>query len=157
DLIGPKRAFYKMFELLPLGPIDEQVFADWLEERLARGSGVVPGVGRELLRLAGPRTQDVIQVARQLYFRGVASKRKVEPGDVSLALTDVVRGETPLLRALWNSLSAQQQDVLRVIALEAEQIYSAEVRDQYALPGASSLHKAVETLTARGLLVKDGE
>ena len=157
DLIGPKRAFYKMFDLLPLGPIDEHVFAEWLEERLARGSGVEPGVGLELLRIAGPRTQDVIQVARQLYFRGIAAKRKVTAADVSLAVNDVVRGEMPLLRSLWNSLSGQQQDVLRVVALGVEQLYSAEVRDQYALPGTSSIHKAVEVLTERGLLVKDGE
>ncbi len=157
DLIGPKRAFYKMFDLLRLGPIDGHVFTQWLEERLARGSGVEHGVGNELLRLAGPRTQDVIQVARQLYFRGITAGRKVNGADVSLVLNDVVRSETPLLRSLWNSLSGQQQDVLRVVALGVEKLYSAEARDQYALPGTSSVHKAVEVLTERGLLVKDGE
>ena len=62
--------------------------------------------------------------------------------------------ETPLLRSLWNELSAQQQDVLRVVALGVEQLYSAHVRDQFALPGASSVHKAVEALVGRGLLVQ---
>lgn len=157
DLIGPKRAFYKMFDLLPLGPIDTVVFANWLEERLARGSGVEAGVGLELQRLAGPRTQDVIQVARQLYFRGVAARRPVAPSDVREAVQDVVRAETPLLRSLWSQLSAQQQDVLRVVALGVEQLYSADVRDQYALPSASSVHKAVDALIVRGLLVKVDE
>lgn len=155
DLIGPKRAFYKMFDLLPLGPIDTGFFSDWLEERLARASGVSTGVGHELLRQAGPRTQDVIQVARQLYFRALTARRSIEPEDVSLALDDVVRSETPLLRSLWNDLSAQQQDVLRVVALDVEQLYSAEVRDQYALPGSSSVSKAVDALAARGLVVKE--
>lgn len=157
DLIGPKRAFYKMFELLPLGPIDPTFFANWLEERLTRAADIAPGVGTQLLQLAGPRTQDVIQVARQLYFRALTAGRKINPDDVSLALDDVVRSETPLLRSLWNDLSAQQQDVLRVIALDVDQLYSAEVRDQYALPGTSSISKAVDTLTARGLVVKDSE
>ena len=154
DMIGPKRAFYKMFEMLPLGPIDPEVFAAWIDERLARGSGVKSGVGLEVVRLAGPRTQDVIQVARQLYFRGLAAERKVEVEDVLPTLDEVVRNETPLLRSLWNDLSAQQQDVLRVIALGVEQLYSAQVRDQFALPGASSVHKAVEALVGRGLLVQ---
>lgn len=157
DLIGPKRAFYKMFDLLPLGPIAPTVFAAWLEERLARGSGVEGGVGIELLAQAGPRTQDVIQVARQLYFRGLAAERAVRLTDVTLAVDDVVRSETPLLRSLWNDLSAQQQDVLRVIALGVDRLYAADVRDQYALPAPSSVHKAVETLISRGLLVKDGD
>ena len=157
DMIGPKRAFYKMFELLPLGPIDPETFAHWIDERLARGSGVKSGVGFEVVRLAGPRTQDVIQVARQLYFRGLAADRKVEVADVLPTLDEVVRNETPLLRSLWNDLSAQQQDVLRVVALGVEQLYSAQVRDQYALPGASSVHKAVEALVGRGLLVQGEE
>ncbi len=154
DMIGPKRAFYKMFEMLHLGPIASEVFSAWLEERLARGSGVSPGVGMELLRLAGPRTQDVVQVARQLYFKGLAAKREVEVADVQVSFDEVVRSEEPLLRSIWNDLSAQQQDVLRVVALGVEQLYSAEVRDQYGLPGASSVHKAVEALSGRGLLLR---
>src|SRR5690554_3045769 len=97
-MIGPDRAFYKMFDLLHLGPIDEQVFADWLEERLARGSGVATGVGMALVRMAGPRTQDVVQVARQLYFRGLAAGRRVEVADVQAAFDEVVRSEAPLDR-----------------------------------------------------------
>ena len=155
-MIGPDRAFYKMFDLLHLGPIDEQVFADWLEERLARGSGVATGVGMALVRMAGPRTQDVVQVARQLYFRGLAAGRRVEVADVQAAFDEVVRCEAPLLRSIWAELSAQQQDVLRVVALGVQRLYSAEVRDQYGLPGASSVHKAVETLVARGILVREG-
>lgn len=156
-MIGPKRAFYKMFDMLPLAPIAPAVFAPWLEERLERGSGVAPGVGLELLRLAGPRTQDVVQVARQLYFRGLAARRKVDLADVRAALQDVVDGEAPLLRSIWGGLSAQQQDVLRVVALGVERLYSAEARDQYGLPGASSVHKAVQALIARGLLVTESE
>lgn len=156
-MIGPKRAFYKMFELLPLGPIEPRHFAGWLDERLALGSGVGVGVGLELVRLAGPRTQDVIQVARQLYFRGLAARREIVVDDVLASFDEVVRNETPLLRSLWNELSAQQQDVLRVVALGVDQLFSADVRDQYGLPGASSVHKAVETLIGRGLLLRDAD
>src|SRR5690606_16062695 len=99
---------------------------------------------------------DVVQVARQLYFLGLASGRRAEVEDVQAALDEVVRSEAPLLRSLWSELSPQQQDVLRVVALGVERLFSAEVRDQYGLPGASSVHKAVETLVARGVLVREG-
>src|SRR5690554_1910614 len=62
DMIGPKRAFYKMFDLLHLGAIQPKALAEWIEERLARGSGVEPGVGLEAVRLAGPRTQGNLAV-----------------------------------------------------------------------------------------------
>jgi len=67
----------------------------------------------------------------------------------------VVQQEDPLIRAIWNQLSAQQQDVLRVLALGVGQLLSVEVRDRYGLPGASSVQKAVEGLLTRGVLVRD--
>lgn len=157
DLIGPRRAFYKMFDLLHLGPLDEDHFAAWIETRLRLGVRAEGEVGLEVVRQAGPRTQDVVQVARQLFFRGLAVDRPVRPADVAEARDEVVRNEEPLIRSLWNELSAHQQDVLRVVALGAEKIFSSEVRDRYGLPAASSVHKAVDALLARGLLVRDAE
>jgi uncharacterized protein len=157
DMIGPKRAFYKMFDLLPLGPLDPEHFAAWIDERLGRGRDVLPGVGAEVVRLAGPRTQDVVQVARQLYFRALTTAGGLTAADVDAAVDEVVRNEEPLIRSLWNALAAHQQDVLRVVALDVEHPYAAEVRDQYGLPAPSSLHKAVAALVARGVLVREGE
>jgi uncharacterized protein len=157
DMIGPKRAFYKMFDLLPLGPLDPEHFAAWIDERLGRGRDVLPGVGAEVVRLAGPRTQDVVQVARQLYFRALTGGGLLGAADVEAAVDEVVRNEEPLIRSLWSSLAAHQQDVLRVVALDVQHLYAAEVRDQYGLPAASSVHKAVSALIARGVLVRDGE
>lgn len=157
DMIGRRRAFYKMFELLHLGPLEEDHFASWLDGRLATGLDVRDGVGREIVRLAGPRTQDVVQVARHLYFRAITSGATAGLEDVAGAIDEVVRNEEPLIRTIWSALSAQQQDVLRVVALGVEQLLSTEVRDRYGLPGASSVAKAVDTLVQRGLLVRDGD
>jgi hypothetical protein len=157
DMIGPKRAFYKAFELLHLGPMDPQHLAAWIDERLRRGLRVDGAVGAAVVRAAGPRTQDVVQLARQLYFRGVAGDQRVRLEDVDAALDDVVRSEEPLIRTIWSQLAANQQDVLRVVALGEEQLFAAEVRDRYGLPAPSSVHKAVTALVARGLLVREGE
>lgn len=156
EMIGPKAAFHKMFEHLHVGPIEAEHLARWIEDRLRSGVAVRDGVGREILDRAGPRTQDVVQVARQLYFRGLSGGSPVGRADVAAALDDVVRHEEPIVRSLWNELSAHQQDVLRVVALGAEQLFSAEVRDRYGLPAASSIQRAVQALVRRGLLVRDG-
>jgi hypothetical protein len=154
EMIGPTRAFYKAFDLLHVGPLEHDHFAAWIDARLRLGLRVEGAVGSEVVRVAGPRTQDVVQVARQLFFRGLASERTVRPSDVHTALDDVVGNEEPLIRSIWNRLSANQQDVLRVVALGARQLFGAEVRDRYGLPAASSVHKAVEALVAQGLLVR---
>ncbi|MEX0600861.1 MAG: hypothetical protein WD205_09480, partial [Rhodothermales bacterium] len=43
----------------------EEHFSEWLERRLGLGLDVENNVGRALIRQAGPRTQDIVQVARQ--------------------------------------------------------------------------------------------
>ncbi len=154
DLVGPKRAFYKMFELIALGPIEPGYFGQWIETRLKRVGKVDAGVGAAVVELAGPRTQDAIQLARQLYFRGVAAGR-VRFQDVEECLDEVVASEAALTHRLWSDLAPGQQDVLRVVALGVEQLYAAEVRDQYALGAPSSVHRAVEALSKRGLLVQE--
>jgi hypothetical protein len=156
EMMGAKRAFYKMFELLHLGPLDEAHFAAWIGERLGEVFAVEEGTGAALVRAAGPRTQDVVQLARQLYFQA-ASRASGEVGrvDVAAAKSDVVSSEGALIGRLWDELSTHQRDVLRVLSLGAEQIMSSDVRDRYGLPTASSIQRALAALVGRGLLVRD--
>jgi hypothetical protein len=83
--------------------------------------------------------------------------RPVDPGDVAAAFDEVVRNEDPVIRSLWNELPPHEQDVLRVVALGADQLFSAATRDRYGLAAASSLHRAVEALLGRGLLHRSGD
>ncbi len=154
EMLGSKRAFYKMFEHVHVGPMPRDHFARWIENRLATASPVEPGLGFAVLNAAGPRTQDVLQVARQLWFRARGLARPLRKGDVAAALEDVVRNEEPVIRALWHELADHQQDVLRVVALGADQLFSAGTRDRYGLPAASSIQRAVEALLGRSLLVR---
>lgn len=157
EMIGPKRAFYKMLEPVHIGPMPRDHFARWLEDRLATAGDVESGVGEEILRRSGPRTQDAVGVARHLWFRARGLTRPAGTADVAAAFDDVVRNEDPIIRTLWNELPGHQQDVLRVVSLGAEQLYSAEVRDRYGLPAASSVQRAVGSLIGRGLLVRSGD
>ncbi len=96
-------------------------------------------------------------VARHLWFRTRGLGRAAGARDVADAFDDVVRNEDPVIRTLWNELPAHQQDVLRVVALGAEQLYSADTRDRYGLPAASSVQRAVGSLIGRGLLARSGD
>jgi uncharacterized protein len=158
EMIGPRRAFFKMFELLHLGPLEPALFAAWIEDRLGRSFEVAPGAAAAVLAAAAPRTQDVVQLARQVYF--LASTGAAQPVDAALverALADIVDSEAPLIARLWHELAAHQQDVLRVLSLGAEQLLSSEVRDRYGLPAPSSIQRAVDGLLGRGLIVRDTE
>ena len=63
-MLGRGRAFYELFDPLHFGPMDPGHLSRWIDERL-EGAGVsCPGAGERSVRVAGPRTRDVVRVAR---------------------------------------------------------------------------------------------
>lgn len=156
EMLGKDRAFFRAFELLHLGPIDPDHLARWIDDRLT-GAGVeAEGVGAAIIHRAGPRTQDVLQVARHVHSRGLP-RGKARVADVDEAVLDVVREEDPVIRTTWLNLTAHQQNVLRAVASGVDQLFAAATRDRYGLPTSSTVATAVDALESRGLLFREGE
>jgi hypothetical protein len=146
--------FHGAFERLWMGPLPRQHFARWIDDRV-RSSGVAadPGVGEATIDRAGPRTEDVLKLARQLWFRGAASGR-LTAGDVDAALIDIVRGDRGVFEKLWASLTPHQRNVLRAVAGGATAPTSAEARERYGLLSGSAVSQALDALESRGLLAR---
>jgi hypothetical protein len=150
EMVGKNRAFYKQLEMLHFEAIDAEHFARWIDERLA-GVGVKgKGIGARAIALAGPRTRDVLQLARAAYQ--IAQDRG--HADIEAAFTQVIGEEGEAVRAQWNQLTLLQQNVLRALAAEPEQIYSEATRRRFALGATGSVVGAVEALINKGLLIK---
>lgn len=150
------RAFYKLFELLPFGPMDEEHLATWIESRL-ESHGVRPcGSGRRIVELTRPRTRDVVQLARAA-FRIGAQHGELSAGDVERALDQIVDEEEELWRAEWDRRTPLQQNVLRAIAAGEEALFSEAARDRYGLRGTSYVAAGLEGLIEADLVVKRGE
>ena len=58
----PGSAFFKLMDVLHLGPMEDDHFARWIEERMADSGKPAPGIGARCLEVAGPRTRDVVQL-----------------------------------------------------------------------------------------------
>lgn len=154
DRDGP---FHGAFERLWMGPLPREHFARWIDDRL-RGSGVEApqGLGEAAIARAGPRTEDVLKLARQLWFRGAASGRLASE-DFDRALEDIVRADRGLFEKLWSGLTPHQRNVLRAVAAEVEALTGADVRERYDLRSGSAVSQAVEAMVARGLLARTSE
>jgi uncharacterized protein len=164
EMLQPKRAFYKFFDRLQLGPIDPEHLARWIDDRL-EGAGValpaaggadgyVPrSVGAELIERVGPRTQDVVQAARVLWFR-CAPEGRAGPGSVDAAIAEIVTQDDPAIRRTYDELTPLQQRVLRAVAAGADELLSQATRERFALGPASSTSTAVESLVSRTILVR---
>jgi hypothetical protein len=153
DMLQPQRAFYKFFDLLHVGPIDPRHLGKWIDHRLGR-AGVSPSgdsVGAEIVARVGPRTQDIVQTARAVWF-ATALRGEATPSDVEEAMADIMGGEDAALRRTWEDLSTVQQRVLRAVAAGATQLHSTETRAAFALGASSSVATAMDALVARSIL-----
>jgi uncharacterized protein len=155
ELLQPRRAFYKFFDQLHVGPMDPSHLARWIDERLA-GSGVAgDGVGAALVERVGPRTQDVVQAARTLWFQAALTGR-AEERSVDAAISEIVRNDDTGLRRTWEDLTPLQQRLLRAVASGAGELHSQATRSDFDLGPSSSVTTALESLASRSILARDG-
>ncbi len=148
----PARAFYKLLEVLHLGPMEDEHFARWIDEGMASAGRPAPGVGARCLEVAGPRTRDVVQLARASW-RAWTGEGGVE-ALVDAAFRDVVAEEEVIARTVWDGLTAHQQDVLRAVAGAEAGLTSRETLRRFALPASGTVSNTLSALEADDLLVK---
>lgn len=148
----PARALYKLMDVLHLGPMEDDHFARWIDERMADSGKPAPGVGERCLEVAGPRTRDVVQLARSAW-RAWSAGNEME-GLVDAAFRDVVADEDVIARTLWGGLTQHQQDVLRAVAGAQAGLTSRETLERFALPASGTVSNTAQALVAEDLLVK---
>jgi uncharacterized protein len=154
ELLQPKRAFYKFFDQLYVGAMDPDHLARWIDERLV-GSGVpARGVGAALVARVGPRTQDVVQAARTLWFQA-ALTGGADAAAVDAAIAEIVRNDDTGLRRTWEDLTPLQQRLLRAVAAGAGELHSQATRERFDLGPSSSVTTALDSLTSRAILARD--
>lgn len=153
EMLDRKRAFYKHFELLHMGPIEADHLVHWIEDRMAASGVGAAGHGAAILEAAGERTQDRLQVAREV-FAAARGRGRVEPEDVARAVDVVVRAEAAVFMAIWDSLSPTQQNTLRAVAAAPDQLYAADVLRRFGLGSSAALAGALRVLIDRGICVR---
>ena len=138
--------------MLLLGPIEEEHFSRWIDERMAAAGRPEPGLGRRCLEVAGPRTRDVVQLARACW-RAWSADVEVDPL-VGVGFLDIVAEEEGMARTLWSGFTAVQQDVLRAVAGGTSALTTRETLDRFALPASGTVSNTAAALVAGDVLVK---
>lgn len=154
-MTGRARPFYRLLDPLHIGPIDPGHMARWIESRM-QGAGVRPAreLGALVVRVAGPRTRDIVQLARATFAAGSATGAASED-TVTAAFRQIALDEDAPIRALWEGLSPLQQNVLRALAVQHTGLTTKAVRARFALGASGAATKAAQTLVERDLLVKE--
>jgi hypothetical protein len=152
-MLDQGRAFYGLADHLQFGPIDPEHLARWIDERLT-GAGVrASGVGAAIVSAVGPRTRDIILVARECFDNRVVAGTATDQ-DVNVAIDNVVGTQAALLESLWMGLSALQQNVLRAVAADSDGLTTAASLRQYGLASSGSATNAATALMSGGHLLR---
>ncbi len=140
-----QRGLYKLADTLRVGAVPAEHFARYLEDAAAR-SGVKrfsSHFAADVVRLAGPRTYDIVLLARAAWFL-LRSGRSL---DAAAVLDSLVDEQSDLHRRVWGQLGDREQRILRALAAEpAGELQAAELRARYHLGPASSVGYSVSRL-----------
>ncbi|MBE0642673.1 MAG: ATP-binding protein [Bacteroidetes bacterium] len=153
-MTGEAGAFYKLADKMPFGPIDASVFAAWIDRRFRAGGLRTSGAGKEIVSSAGPRTRDVMQLARVCYDRARTLKH-VTTKDIEAAMREIIAEENDLFHMQWRSLTPLQQNVLRAVAAGEAGLTTRQVMQRFSLGGTGSAANAAAALIEAGLLMRD--
>jgi hypothetical protein len=154
-MVSDGRAFYKLFDILELGALDAEHLTRWIDDRLAVHGVASGGAGAEMVRLAGPRTRDIVQLARRTFELG-RSGGLADASVVGQAFVDVVQSEDGPLRALWDGLTVRQQNVLRACASGTEMLTGADTIRRFSLKSSAAATQAAARFTEDGMLEQVG-
>jgi uncharacterized protein len=153
-MLAPSRAFFELCDVLPFGPIEAGHLAAWIERRL-RDAGVgAAGIGARVVEVAGPRTRDVVQLARATFDRA-ARAGVARAADVDAAFQELVETRDDEYRAFWGGLTPAQQNVLRAVAVQPTGLTQTETIARFGLPTSGGVVKALERFVDEGRLVRD--
>lgn len=154
SMVGKERAFYKLVDLLKMAPLPPVEFADWIDERMEVGGRPCRGLGEACVRAAGPRTRDVVQLARRCFDIGPETTGGDAAALVRRALREIVEEEEDLARVVWDQCTAIQQKVLRAVAAAESGLTTEQVRTRFNLPQSGTVSNTAADLVDDGVLVK---
>lgn len=152
-MLDKGRAFYGLADHLQFGPIEPGHLSRWIDERLT-GAGVkASGVGAEIVGTVGPRTRDIVLVARECFDRGAATGNAA-PADVLPAVDAIMATQGALLESTWVGLTALQQNVLRAVAADTDGLTTSVAQRRFGLTSSGSTTNAATALVNAGHLLK---
>ena len=152
-MTGSAGAFYKLVDKMPFGPIDADELAAWIDRRFRAGGLRANDIGTAIVANAGPRTRDIMQLARVCYDRAGGGSA-VSPKDVLPALREIAAEEHDLHHTIWRALTPLQQNVLRAVAAADAGLTSRRVLQQFALGSSGAAVNAAASLLEDGLLTR---
>lgn len=147
------RAFYGLADQMAFGPMDPDHLAQWIDSRMTKAGVKAKGAGAAIVTAAGPRTRDIVQVARQC-FDTSRSAGEATDALVARAFDDVVDEQVAIFQTVWSDLTGPQQNVLRAVAANRGGLTTADSIRQFGLASSGAASNTAAAMIEAGHLVR---
>ena len=155
-LANKKAGLWKVVDIIDMQPIPSALLARWLVQRAGSTDVVFDDVAAvSVVLLAGPRTRDVVQLARVLWdataFAGTATS-----ADAAAALEQLVQEQGSLHFRAWQTYEGKvHQPLLALLASNPHlKVTSFNVLREQSLGPKSTVSRALKQLVADEILVE---
>jgi hypothetical protein len=148
--------FWRSAKQMELGVIPPERFVGYIGERFE-------GTGR---RVRSDAVDQILAVTRGhpyatqelCYFlwQRVAKRRTAGVEQAEEALADVLRSEHAHFSLIWGRASSAQRGLLQALAKQPGHPLSTAYRRRFALPGPSTVQKALQALEREELITREG-
>jgi AAA+ ATPase superfamily predicted ATPase len=148
--------FYKFGRLMSLGPIPQEEFAPFLEERFRRGRlRVSAEVLDAILAAADDIPYNVQRLCHQLWALCAGRVDRIREGDIGKAIAAIVEQERPYFSIMWDQLSLHQRQVLQAIARGGgRNVFASEFLVAHRLGSHSSVQTSLRQLLKEQVVFK---
>jgi uncharacterized protein len=148
--------FWRSAKQMELGVISPERFAGYIADRFeATGRRIAPDAVERILAITRGHPYATQELCYFLWQR-VGRRRTATVEQVEAALADVLRSEHAHFTLVWGRASSAQRSLLGALAQEAGHPLAAGYRRRFALPGPSTVQKALGALEREELIVREG-
>jgi len=138
--------FWRSAKEMELGAIDPQPFGDYIERQFERtGKKVASAAVLAVLETTGGHPYATQELCYFLW-QDTSAAAPATDAEVLEAVVNVLHSEHAHFSLVWQDASAHQRLLLRALAEEPGHPISADYRRRHALPGASSVQRALGAL-----------
>ncbi|MGA2624040.1 MAG: ATP-binding protein [Bacteroidota bacterium] len=151
------KPLYRSATQFPIGPVNEQDWLPFIQERFHRGKGTIsPEQIHTIIELTQGHPFYTQHLCYHLWELCIANQ-DVTQGLIHEALNTLLEKENSTFTVQWESLTLNQQHFLKALATEERgaKPFSADFLQRYRLGSASSAQRAIRSLVDKDIVDQD--
>jgi AAA+ ATPase superfamily predicted ATPase len=149
------RAFYQFGKIIELKKLPFEIMVEYMESGYKKtGINIKEGIAGHIINTCEAIPHYIQYLASASWEEAVESKAGLDEAVLRKAVQKILINQADYFTSQYERLTLHQQNVLKAISVENENIFNAGFMEKYNLNAISSVQRSVERLLAEGILAR---